>query len=204
MKILFYIKNYGVIETIIHITALMQGRFKGLFYRLVFKKCENTPFIGHNAQISGMKYISIGRNFYVGKHARIQVIDRHRGQIFKPSLFIGHNVNINDFVHIACCGEITIGDNVLMAGKVFLSDHSHGVYNGTMPENKLLIAPLERDLVVSSVTIGKNVWIGENAVILPGVTIGDYAIIGANSLVNKNVPERAIVGGTPAKVIKSY
>ena len=65
-------------------------------------------------------------------------------------------------------------------------------------------SPVEREIYSKgAVRIGNNVWIGDKATILPGVTIGDGVIIGANSVVTKNIPDYCVVGGNPAKVIKS-
>jgi lipopolysaccharide O-acetyltransferase len=59
-------------------------------------------------------------------------------------------------------------------------------------------------LIKKNVEIGENCWIGEKAIILPGVTIGDWSIIGAGSVVNKSIPPYSIAAGNPAKVIKQY
>lgn len=99
--------------------------------------------------------------------------------------------------------KISIGHNVLMASKIFISDTNHGEY--TASEQSLPSSPPnERPLSTRPVEIGNNVWIGENVCILPGVSIGEGSIIGANSVVNRDVPADCIVGGAPAKVLKRY
>lgn len=104
---------------------------------------------------------------------------------------IGKNVFINFDCTFLDLGGITIEDNVLIAPKVSLLSEGHPV----SPENR-------QSLVVGPIHIKKNAWIGANATILPGVTIGQNAIIAAGAVVSKDVPDNAIVGGIPAKILK--
>jgi acetyltransferase-like isoleucine patch superfamily enzyme len=118
-------------------------------------------------------------------------------------LEFGDNCHLGDNVHIVSRERISIGDNLLCASKVFISDCSHGDYSGRASSSPDL-DPNKRPLVSSPVTIGNNVWIGENVCILMGVTIGDGTVIGANSVVTHNIPSQSIVAGAPAKIIKKY
>jgi acetyltransferase-like isoleucine patch superfamily enzyme len=100
------------------------------------------------------------------------------------------------FINHACSfldlGGITIEDHVLIGPKVNLITENH-------PVN-----PADRkSLVLGSIHIKKNAWIGAGATILPGVTIGENSIVAAGSVVNKDVPDNTIVGGIPAKLIRS-
>jgi len=105
---------------------------------------------------------------------------------------IGKNVFINFDCTFLDLGGITIEDNVLIAPKVSILSEGHP------------IAVADRQsLVPGSVHIKKNAWIGANASILPGVTIGENAIVAAGAVVVKDVPDNTIVGGVPAKTIKS-
>jgi len=119
------------------------------------------------------------------------------------TLKIGKDVIANYNLHIGVCNKVTIGDNVLIASNVFISDHNHGKYTGSDQSSPLLI-PNERPLEVSSVSIGNNCWIGEHVSILPGVTIGDGVIIGAGAVVNSSLPDNVIAVGVPARVIKKF
>ncbi|MBU3101558.1 MULTISPECIES: DapH/DapD/GlmU-related protein [Clostridium] len=119
-------------------------------------------------------------------------------------LFIGKNCKLGDNVHIVANEKVIIGDNCLMASKIFISDTSHGDYSNTSIDSSPDVPPDERPLYMKPVSIGNNVWIGENVCILLGVNIGNGCIIAANSVVNRDVPDNCIVAGTPAKVRKRY
>ncbi len=104
---------------------------------------------------------------------------------------IGKNVFINFDCVFLDLGGITIDDGVLIAPKVSLLSESHPI----SPENR-------QSLVPKPIHIKKNAWIGANATILQGVTIGENSVVAAGSVVSADVPDNVIVGGTPAKIIK--
>ena len=107
------------------------------------------------------------------------------------NIFIGENVFINCCCHFQDQGGIYIGDGTLIGSYVVMATINHGQ------------KPLQRsDNFPAPIHIGKNVWIGSHATILPGVTIGDNAIVAAGAVVSKDVPENTVVGGVPAKMIK--
>ena len=169
------------------------------FYtKVYFKKARliRLPF-----DIRNRKYIHLGKNFTSGFGCRIEAFPNSKD--IKFCIEFGENVQINDFVHIGSIGSITIGDNVLIASKVYISDHNHGNYNGIINDEPMSI-PINRKPICKPVSVGNNVWIGESACILPGVKIGNGAVVGALSVVTKDVPPYSIVAGNPAKVIKEY
>jgi acetyltransferase-like isoleucine patch superfamily enzyme len=111
---------------------------------------------------------------------------------FGRHIQLGKNIFINHGCSFLDLGGITIEDDVLIGPKVNLITENHP------------IDPRKRkNLDLKSIVIKKNVWIGANATILPGVTIGENSIVAAGAVVNKDVPSNVIVGGVPAKIIKS-
>ena len=153
-------------------------------------------FINYPIGTSGERNITIGKNSVIGKYSLITALEiyKHSGkEKYKPVIIIGDNCHIGEYNHITCIDHIIIGNNVLMGRNVLITDHNHG--NKTDIE----LPPQKRPLrTKGGVTIGNNVWIGDKVVILSGVSIGDGAIIGANSVVTKNVESMTVVGGIPA------
>lgn len=149
--------------------------------------------------INNPKYICIGDNFGAWYNLRIEAIDEYMEKKFYPSVTIGDNVNIGADCHIGCINKVTIGNNVLIAGRVFITDHFHG----RIDREDVGCSPTKRELFSKGpVVIMDNVWIGEGVCIMPGVTIGANSIIGANSVVTKNFDQNSVLAGNPAKLIK--
>jgi acetyltransferase-like isoleucine patch superfamily enzyme len=150
--------------------------------------------------VKNQKYISIGSNFSCLWNVRIEAWDSYYNQVFRPEIIIGDNVTFNTDVHIGCIDRVVIGDNVLLASRIYISDHSHGEVN----LDALNLPPNKRNLVSKgAVIIEDNVWIGEGVAILANVVIGKNSIIGANAVVTKSFPANSVIGGIPAKLIKT-
>ena len=139
----------------------------------------------------GKKSFLYGRGFTTGYSCRIEI----GGSLDNMKLKIGDNCVIGDYAHIVANKSVTIGDNVLMASRVFISDTSHGSYKGDENDTPPNSSPNERVLSYAGVVVGNDVWIGENACILPGVNIGNGCIEGSNAVVTKDVPDYGVVVG---------
>jgi lipopolysaccharide O-acetyltransferase len=180
------------------------GILKLIFYtintKLFFRPARliRLPF-----EIRNRKFIKWGRGFTTGKYCRLEA---HPLNVKSKDncIRIGDNVQLNDSVHIVGSIGVEIGNNVLIASKVFISDVSHGTYSGDGMHDSPEIIPKERTLSSKRIVIEDNVWIGEFVSILPGVTIGKGAIIGTMSVVTKSIPPFCIAIGSPAKIIKQF
>lgn len=116
-----------------------------------------------------------------------------------PEIIIGDGCWFGANNHITANYSIHIGRNLLTGKHVTISDNNHG----NTDRDSLTIAPNKREIVSKgAIVIGDNVWIGEGAIILSGVTIGNGAVVAANSVVTKDVPPFAVIGGNPARIIK--
>ena len=107
------------------------------------------------------------------------------------NIHVGKNVFINSGCHFQDQGGIYIDDGVLIGHEVVLATLNHSMN----PQKRA-------NLIPSPIHIGKNVWIGAHATILPGVSIGDGAVVAAGAVVTKDVPEKTVVGGVPASELK--
>jgi acetyltransferase-like isoleucine patch superfamily enzyme len=165
--------------------------------KMLFKKARiiRFPF-----DLRGKNYMSIESGFTTGVGCRLEAYPVGENKV----LHIGKNVQINDYVHISAMENVTIGENVLIASKVFISDLNHGSYGTNDIHDSPDIPPDKRKLYAKPVIIEDNVWLGEFVSVLSGVTIGKGTIVGANSVVSKNLPPYVIAVGTPAKVVKKY
>ena len=150
--------------------------------------------------IRGRKYIDMGRRLTTGVGRRLEAFSEDG----KKKMFFGSDVQINDYVHINAMCKVEIGNNVLIASHVYISDNSHGIYKGSPKDSRPDVPPIKRDYYIKPVSIGNNSWICEGVLILPGVKIGIGCILGAHSVVNKNVPDYSIAVGNPAYIIKRY
>ena len=145
------------------------------------------------------KYITVGDSCYFGKGCRIEAWDEYLDDKFCPKIVLGKDVRINSTCHIGCINRIVIGDQTLLGSHVMIIDHSHG----RNAPSELSYHPSYRRLYSKGeIIIGKRCWICENAVILPGVHIGDETIVAASAVVTKDIPPRCVVAGNPAVVVK--
>lgn len=147
----------------------------------------------------GSKHITIGERTIIQGHCILGAWVKYAGEQFTPTIMIGNDCNIGEHTHITSINKIMIGNGLLTGRYVYIGDNSHGGFSC----EEANIPPIRRKLLSKGkVVIGNNVWIGDKATILAGVTIGDNVIVGANSVVTKNIPPNTIVAGVPAKIIK--
>lgn len=151
--------------------------------------------------VRGKSSMKFGEGLTTGVNVRLEAF----GPVgCPPVLHIGSYVQINDSVHIGAIERVVIGDHTLIASRVFISDHNHGNYQILDAASAPDIPPADRPLSSRPVHIGRNVWLGEQVCILPGVTIGDGAIVGANSVVTCDIPSNSIAAGNPARVKRVF
>ncbi|HET7723309.1 MAG TPA: hypothetical protein VFK68_01615 [Propionibacteriaceae bacterium] len=160
-------------------------------------------FIFFPIDLRGRRHIQLGKGMTCGRGCRFEA--------YPPSgtgvvLRIGDDVQINDYVHITASESVVLEDRVLLAGRIYISDTAHGDYSSPVPgvQSDPETTAKERPLVTKPVLVRENAWLGEGVCVLPGVTIGRNAIVGANSVVTKDVPDNTIVAGNPARPIRQW
>lgn len=153
-------------------------------------------FFGDDVTI-GPGSLLVAQTYYPTQVMRHPYID-YPVQRFSPRIVVGNRVVATGMLTLAAMQEITIEDDVMFASNVMVSDGLHGFEHANEPYK------YQRMFRIAPVAIKRGSWIGQNVVILPGVTIGELAIIGANSVVTRDVPARSIAVGNPARVIKRW
>lgn len=143
------------------------------------------------------KQIRFGKDVTILNNSRIEAFTMYEGVKYYPIIELGNNVIIQQNVHLTCAQNIIIGDNTAIASNVTITDINHPYSDINTPIEK-------QKLEVNPVKIGNDCKIYNNAVILPGITIGKHVTIGANSVVNKDIPSFCVAVGNPIRIIKRY
>lgn len=168
-----------------------------LLLRLFSRRMQERMFIrynrGENKIILALRYCLLrnlcktcGDNVYVGEYVTIKHFE---------NLCIGTNVSIHKYSYIDAIGEIVIGDNVSIATGCKFFSFNHGYSDLTKPIKY-------NDITLGKIVIKDDVWIGADTIILSSVTVNKRVVIGAKSVVTKNVESESVYAGSPAKFIK--
>lgn len=163
-----------------------------------------SSYIGIGSKILGTSAITVGKGAYINRYAWVEAVHTFGGQIFSPQILIGSGFAASDRLHISAINRVEIGDNCLFGSGVYVGDHNHGSYKGEQNSSPNE-PPVRRKLIsFGSVTIGSNVWLGDNVVVIGAVSIGNGVVIGANSVVTKDVPANVIAAGAPLRILKVF
>lgn len=149
-------------------------------------------------RMKNRRKITIGDDCFLGKNFRLYSWEKSDKNGEFGIIEIGNRVKMQEDCYISAMDLVHIGDDVLMGGGIMINDNNHGMD----PLSQLSYCA--QSCTYSAVIIENGVWIGEKVCILKGVTVGEKSIIGAGSIVTKDVPPYTIVAGNPAKVIKRY
>lgn len=175
----------------IKLLKLKIKRNMDFLFGIGYKKFGKKSVIDRPIYIYNKKYITIGNKVCIHKGARIECYEG-----YNANLIIGNNVGIQYNFQCLVTGNCQIGDDTMIASNVLITTENHGI------DPNLLYS--EQKLISKDVTIGKNCWIGEKVIILPGVSLGNNVIVGAGSIVTKSFEDNCIIAGNPAKCIKKY
>ena len=164
------------------------------YYRRFFGAIGQRTRIIKPMRLKGVEYISLGRDVTVNKHAWLQPMMLEGTP---PRLIIGDGCVIGNFSHVTCVTRVELGEKVLLADRVFITDHGHQFRDPNVPIMDQGVAPGR------PVSIGAGSWLGENVVVL-SASIGRNCVVGANSVVLSDLPDHSVAVGAPARVIRRF
>jgi acetyltransferase-like isoleucine patch superfamily enzyme len=187
----------GTIERLDHARSRVLTRLYTLLLASQFKEFGSGSRIAPPFRYYGLNQISLGEKVIINRDCWIQVLGG-RGDDVSTKIVIQSHAGIGMGATISAAQQVTIGEYVLLARNVYISDHGHAFKN--------LDVPIMHQGVdgIAPVSIGRSTWLGENAVVLPGVTIGQHCVIGANAVVNTSIPDFSVAVGAPARVVKQF
>lgn len=181
-----------------------------------FLKTGNKVFIGNNTKILNSRNIVFGKSVTIDKHCIIDGFSSEKiilGDCVKIGAFstlsstshmskygkglkMGNNSAIGDFTHFGASGGIDIGNDVIMGSYISFHSENHNFEDTT----KLI---REQGVTSKGIKIGNNVWVGAKVTFLDGTVIGNHCVVAAGAVVNGSYPDFSVIGGIPAKIIKS-
>lgn len=171
--------------------------FRNAKNRMVFGHYGRNVYIFPGVHIIRPRYISIGDNVTIGNDTDLFVHPLRRDS--KEFIIqIGNNVHIGRSNILGARKSIILEENVLVGPHVMIGDHSHRYENVDIP------VKMQETTEAGPVRIERDSWIGANVFILPNVTIGRHSVIGANAVVNRDIPAFSVAVGVPARVIRRY
>lgn len=208
-------KDIGTTGLISILSSRGMQVLRGFYKRIGIKSCEGLLFCGKRVRLKFKNKLCFGKNIILGDYVFINALSRKGVKIGRnvsigqnsviectgvirelgEGIEIGDNVGISPNAYFAVRGSISIGDNTIFGPGVSMHSENHCFEDRNRP---IRIQGATR----KGISIGKDCWIGSKAIVLDGVNIGDGCIVAAGAVVNKDIPDYAIVGGVPAKIIK--
>lgn len=174
---------------------------RSLPLRWSLKRSGRGVVLKRGLKINNPELVTIGDGVFVGNDCWISMlpVNQEKGEAdvpLSPRLAIGDNCYIGRFATFACMNEIVLGKDVMIADRVFIGDCHHGYARRDLPiKDQYMFSP-------GPVRIGDGSWLGVNVSVMPAVKIGKGCVIGANSVVTRDVPDHHVAAGAPARILK--
>lgn len=174
----------------------MRDKVSSLVVAGAFERFGRNTVLARPWRLEGENHVCLGNGCWLGPDSWIQCVPGPDGRT--GSIRVGDRVTASGSLVLSSAGSIVVHDDVLFARNVYVSDHIHGYDDTSRPVHEQGVAK------VAPVVIDTGAWLGQNVVVCPGVTIGRGAVIGAGSVVNKDVPPFSVAVGAPARVVKTF
>lgn len=173
-------------------------RLRWLYWSRKFGSSKGLVRIDSHVTFQNPDTLHFGNGVSIGKYSYFLPLKQFRGQYYNPAIIIGDDCWIGIRNSFAAIDRIEIGNHVLFAGHVHITDHSHGYED--------IDTPVSRQALVSKgpVLIEDQCWLGFGCEVLSGVHIGKHSVVAARAVVTKDVPPYCVVAGNPARVVKRY
>jgi len=162
------------------------GRLRASWHSKLGAEIDRKCTLGKSVRIDRPTCLSLGERGTFEDNVWIKIVADHAKVVIGDYCFLGRGSEFD------VSEELTIGHHTLIGPNVFITDHNHNFELGTLI--------MDQGCASAPVSIGNDVWIGANVVILPGVTIGNGSVVGAGSVVASHIPENSICAGVPARV----
>lgn len=186
-----------------------------MLVRGVFKT-QRKVFIGRNTKILNNRNISFGKSVTIGSYCEIdgyasekivfgdcvkigsysKLLSTSHFSKFGKGLVMGSNSAVGDFTHFGAPGGIVIGNDVIMGSYISFHSENHNF----LDTSKLI---REQGVTSKGIILGNNIWVGAKVTFLDGCEIGDNSVVAAGAVVTGKFPKNSIIGGVPARILKS-
>lgn len=168
-----------------------------LLCRIIYGGFGKGSIIINPMRIINPKHIYIGNRVTILNNARMEAERGWQDVKLNGEIIIGDGTSIEQGCHIIASDKLNIGKDCVISANVYISDCAHEYEDITT-------SIMKQPLIIKKTIIGDSVFIGIGAKIMPGVRLGEYCVIGANSVVTKDIPAFCVATGIPAKIIKRY
>lgn len=176
------------LEKSLALVSLGRGRIRAKVLALRGAKVGPKASVGTRCKVDRPWCISLGERFVAEDNVYLKIAADGARLELGEHVFVGRGSEFDVVEHVS------VGSHTVIAPGCFITDHNHGISGVRRID--------EQSCSAEPVTIGRDVWLGANVVVVAGVKIGDGAIVGASAVVTRNVPDMAVVAGVPAKVLR--
>lgn len=176
------------LEKAVSVLLLAAGRARGRVLALRGAGLGHKVFLGSRCKVERPWCVRIGNRFVAEDSVYLKIVADSASLEFGDYVFVGRGSEFD------VLERVSVGDHTVIAPGCFVTDHNHGIAGDSRID--------EQPSTARPVLIGKDVWLGAKVVVVAGVTIGDGAVVGASSVVTRDVPPMAVVAGAPAMLLR--